>query len=113
MNNIHCPHRTTGVVEHPFLVQVQVRVGDLLAQLGDDEVHDRASVITVSSNGALRQVVQVGRIEDVELLQPRVQVAVETGKKGQEGHGEASAAHDDELFRMGKQLAGKTEAQES
>lgn len=112
MDNIHCPHRTTGVVEDPFLVQVQVRVGDLLAQLGDDEVHHRASVIAMSGNGALRQVVQVGGIEDVELLQARVQVAVETSEKGQEGHGEASAAHDDELFREGKQLTGKTGAAE-
>lgn len=110
MDNIHCPHRTTGVVKHPFLLGVQVRVGDLLAQLGDNEVHHRAGVIAMSSNGALRQIVQVGGIEDVELLQPRVEVAVETGKKGQEGHGEASAAHDDEVFQKGKQLTGKTGA---
>lgn len=80
MNDVHCAHGTTGIVENPLLRGAQVVWSNLLLQLGDNEVDDRAGVLAMSLNGALREIVQVLRVENVELLQARVEVAVDGGK---------------------------------
>lgn len=84
MDDVHGTHRTTGIVEHPLLLEVQVLSADLGLELGDDEVDDGVGVIAMGLDGALRQVVQVVRVEDVELVQARVEEAVDGGEKGQE-----------------------------
>lgn len=93
MNDVHGAHGTTGVVKNPFLVAVEMRARGLLLQLGDDKVDDGARVVAVGGDGALRQFVQVRRVEDVELIQAGVEVAVETGEEGHQGDQEGETAH--------------------
>lgn len=109
MDDVHRAHGTTGIVENPLLLDAQVLRSNLLLQLGDDEVDDGARVLTMALNGALRQIVQVLRVEDVELVQARVEVAVDRGEQGQENgqeaqipDGEAAAA----AAGAGRLLAG-------
>lgn len=109
MDDVHRAHGTTGVVENPLLLDAQVLGSNLLLQLGDNEVDDGAGVLAMALNGALRQIVQVLRVENVELLQARVEVAVDGGEQGQEDgqeaqipEGEAAAA----AAGAGRLLAG-------
>ena len=76
MDNVHGAHRTTGIVKHPLLLGAQILRPNLLLQLGHDIIDDGASIITVSFDGALREIVQMLRVKDVELLQARVKEAV-------------------------------------
>lgn len=78
MDNVHGTHSTAGIVENPFLFLVHELAGNLLVQLGDDVVDNGASVISVSCNGALGDIVQLTRFEDVELLKTRVEVGIES-----------------------------------
>lgn len=98
MDDVHGTHSTTGVVKHPFLLLVQVDFV-LLAQFTNNVVDDGASVIAVGTDSRLRDLVQMLRVEDVELLETCIEVAVERGEEGQEdgeetegAHGEAAAA---------------------
>lgn len=91
MDNVHGTHRTTGIVKHPFLLGAQVLRANLLLQLGDDEVDNRASVFAMGLDRALREIVQVLGVEDVELVQARVEVAVDGGEEGEEDGQEAEA----------------------
>lgn len=84
VDNVHGAHGATGVVEHPLLLGAQVVGADLLLQLGNNEVDDGTSVLAVGANGALRHIVQVFRVEDVELLEARIEVSVDSGEQSQE-----------------------------
>lgn len=79
MDNVHGAHGTAGVVKHPLLVEVDVlRV--LLLELADDEVDYGLRVLAVGRHAALRQLVQLAVVEDVEALE----VALEKGhQRGQ------------------------------
>lgn len=78
MDNVHGTHSTTGIVENPFLFLVHELAGHLLVQLRDDVIDNRASVISVSCNGALGDIMQLTGFEDVELLKTRVEIGVES-----------------------------------
>lgn len=91
MDDVHGTHRTTGVVKHPFLLGAQVLRAHLLLQLGDNEVDHGTGVIAVFLDRALREIVQMLRVEDVELVQARVEVAVDSGEQGEEDGQEAEA----------------------
>lgn len=93
MDNVHGTHSTTSIVKNPFLVLVDVLAGNLLVQLRDNVVHDSASVVPVCCNGTLREVMQVIRLEDVELFQTRVEEGVESREQGQEDRKEPERTH--------------------
>lgn len=78
MDNVHGTHSTTGVVENPFFFLVHELARNLLVQLGDDVVDNRASVISVSCNGTLREIVQLTGFENVELLKTCVEIGIES-----------------------------------
>lgn len=67
VDDVHGPHGTAGVVEDPLLIEVDVVLGTRqLAELVDDVLHNGPSVVSVGSDAALRQVVEVRWLEDVE-----------------------------------------------
>lgn len=80
MNDVHRAHCTTSIVENPLLVEVQVLAGQFLVQLRDDVAHHGAGVVSMGGNGALGQVMQMRRLEDVEPLE----VFVEIDEQGRE-----------------------------
>ena len=71
VNDIHGTHGATGVVENPFLVEVHVGFGGGGLQVGDDIGDDGASVVAMLCDCALREVVQLCGLEDVETLEAR------------------------------------------
>ena len=84
VDHVHGAHGAAGVVEYPLLLGAQVVGADFLLQLGDDEVDDGAGVLAVGGDGALRHIVQVLWVEDVELFQTRIEESVDGGEQGQE-----------------------------
>lgn len=84
VDNVHSAHGATSVVEYPLLLGAQVVGADLLLQLGNNEVDDGASVLAVSANGTLRHIVQVLGVEDVELLEARIEESVDGREQSQE-----------------------------
>lgn len=67
VDDVHGPHGTAGVVEDPLLIEVDVVLGTRqLAELVDDVLDNGPSVVSVGSDAALRQVVEVRWLEDVE-----------------------------------------------
>lgn len=79
MDDVHSTHRTTSIVKHPFLLSTQVLRADFLLQLCDNEIDNGAGVLAVCLNRPLREIVQVLRVEDVELVQSCIEVAVDGG----------------------------------
>jgi len=77
VNNVHGTHGAASVVEDPFLVEVYVGLGRSVLQVGHDVGDDSASVIAMLCNCALREVVQLGWLEDVETLQARFEEDVD------------------------------------
>jgi len=96
MQQVHGTHGTTGVVEDPLLVEVDVacsaavaaevrerrgaarrnqRTRVALVQLGGDLVHDRANIVGVRLQGRLGDLVQHGGLEDVLRLHTRTRGA--------------------------------------
>lgn len=106
MDDVHGTHRTAGIVKHPLLLGAQILRAHLLLQLGHDVVDDGASVLAVSLDRALRQVVKVVRVEDVELVQARVEVAVDGGEERQEDGQEAEALEGEAAAARGGLAAG-------
>jgi len=106
MNDVHGTHSTTSIVENPFLVLVQVVTGNLLVQLGDNEVDHRTGVVAMSLNSALGEIVQVFGIEDVELLKTSIEVAVQCSEDGHEDREETEFAHGEAAATAGI-LAGE------
>lgn len=92
VDDVHGTHGATGVVEYPLLLGAQVLGLNLLLQLGNNEVDDGAGVLSVSLDRALRQIVQVLRVEDVELLEARIEESVDGGEQGQEDGEEAQGS---------------------
>lgn len=99
VDHIHGAHGTAGIVEHPLLLGAQIVGADLLLELGNNEVDDGAGVFAMGADGALGEVMQVLGVKDVELLEARVEVAVDGGEESQEDgeeaeglQGEAAAA---------------------
>lgn len=68
MDDIHATHCSTGVVEYPLLVQVNIASRQLLAQLGRDVADHALRVIAVCGNCTLREIMQLSWLEDVEIL---------------------------------------------
>lgn len=67
MDNVHGAHGTASIVEHPLLVQVDIgRVHTM--ELRDNVVNNGLGVVTMLGNSALRKVMQMLVIEDVEFL---------------------------------------------
>lgn len=93
MDNIHGTHRPSGIIKHPFLLQIQVIPRSRLIEFGDDMIDHTPGVITMSRNRALRQLVQLIRSEDVELVQARIEVGVCRGEEGQDEAQDAEGAH--------------------
>jgi hypothetical protein len=91
VNHVHGAHGTAGVVEHPLLLGAQVVGADLLLELGNNEVDDGASVFAMGADSALGEVVEVFGVKDVELLEARVEVAVDSGEESQEDGEEAES----------------------
>lgn len=104
MDNVHSTHGTTGVVEHPLLLEVQVVDADLGLKLGDNEVDDGIGIIAMGLDGTLRQVVQVLWVEDVELVQARVEVAVDGGEQGQDNGEDAKVAEGEAATAAARRL---------
>ena len=77
MNDVHCSHSTSSIVEDPLLVQVNVAARQLLAQFPGDEGDDSGRVIAMSSNSTQREVMKVRWVQDVEPVEVRVQVSVQ------------------------------------
>lgn len=105
VDDIHRTHSTAGVVEHPLLMLVQVGGSDLFLELGDDVVDDGAGVITVGLDGALGDIVQMLMVEDVELVQARVEEAVDGGEEGQKDGDDAESAEGEAAAAAGRLLA--------
>ena len=89
VDHVHGAHGTTRIVEDPLLLGAQVVWTDLLLQLGNNEVDDGTGVLAMSANGALGEIVEMVWVEDVELLQARVEESVDGGEQGQEDGEEA------------------------
>ena len=89
VDHVHGAHGTAGVVENPLLLGAQVVGTDLLLQLGNDEVDNGASIFAMSADRTLGEIVEVIRVEDVELLQARVEESVDRGEQGEEDGQEA------------------------
>ena len=92
MDDVHSAHGTTSIVEHPLLLLVQVGGSDLLLELGNDVVDNGTGIITVSLDSALGELVQMLVIEDVELIQARVEEAVDGGEESEEDGEDAQSA---------------------
>ena len=84
VNNVHSTHGTTSVVEYPLLLKVQVLSLKLLIQLVDDVLDNGARVVSMRRDGALRNIVQMGRVKDVERLEMLIEVVEERGESGKE-----------------------------
>jgi hypothetical protein len=70
MDDIHGAHSTAGVIEHPFLLEIdEVLHSRALSQLVDNVLNDRPGVVTMGSNTALREIVEMVRLKDVERLE--------------------------------------------
>jgi hypothetical protein len=98
VDNVHGAHGAAGVVEHPLLVKVEVVRADLLLQFAHDVADHGTRVVSMRRNCALRQVVQMGRLEDVEPVEVLVEVVEERRerseqqrKDGQRGSAAATA----------------------
>ena len=92
MDDVHSAHGTTSIVEHPLLLLVQVGGSDLLLELGNDVVDNGTGIITVSLDSALGELVQMLVIEDVELVQARIEEAVDGGEQSEEDIDDAQSA---------------------
>lgn len=84
VDHVHSAHGTAGVVEHPLLLSAEVVGTNLLLQLGNNEVDDGAGVFTMGAYGTLGEIMQMVRVEDIELFQACVEEAVDGGEEGQE-----------------------------
>lgn len=84
VDHVHGAHGTAGVVEHPLLLSAEVVGTNLLLQLGNNEVDDGAGVFTMGAYGTLGEIMQMVRVEDIELFQACVEEAVDGGEEGQE-----------------------------
>lgn len=71
MDDIHGAHSTAGVVKHPFLLDIDVVLHSrALSQLVHNVLNDRPGVVAMRSNTALRKVMEMVRLKDVERLEP-------------------------------------------
>lgn len=68
VENPHATHRTASIVEHPVLLQVDIP-GHLLVQLRDDILHHSSGIVAMLRNRALRNIMQMVLVEDVESLE--------------------------------------------
>lgn len=92
MDDVHSAHGTACIVEHPFFILVQVGGSDLLLELGNNVVNNGTGVIAVRLDSALGELVQMLVIEDVELVQARIEEAVDGGEQSEEDSDDAQSA---------------------
>lgn len=92
MNNIHRAHRAPRIIKNPLLIQINVPPRKLLTQLARDERHDASCVIAMSRDGAEREIVQIGRVEDVEPVEVRVEELVDECQHSDDYQGDGGFA---------------------
>jgi len=73
MNNIHSTHRAPCIIKNPLLLKINVPSRKLLAQLARDKRYHSRGVITMSGDGAEREIVEIGGVEDVEPVEVGVE----------------------------------------
>jgi len=86
MNNIHRAHRAPRIIKNPLLIQINVTPRELLAQLARDKRHDARCVVPMGGDGAEREIVQIGRVEDVEPVEVGVEELVDECQDGEDDH---------------------------
>lgn len=89
VDDVHCAHGAASVVENPLLIDVHILLANRLLQISDDKVDNGARVLAMSLDSTLRQIMQVLRVKDVELVEARVEEAVQGREQGQENREEA------------------------
>lgn len=89
VNDVHRAHGAASIVENPLLLSAQILLANLVLQLSDDEVNNGARILAMSLDSTLRQIMQVLGIENVELVEARVEEAVQGREQGQENREEA------------------------
>lgn len=83
MNDIHRPHRPSGIIKHPLLGGTQIRTDLLiLFQQRDDIRHNARGVVSMVRNRGLGNRMQLSRGEDVKIVQMSVEVEVEGWEEG-------------------------------
>lgn len=85
MDNVHGAHGTASIVKDPFLVEIDISSGQLLAELVDNVLDDLGGVVAVRCNGTLGQIVQVDRVKDVKGLEMRLEKVKESGQQRNSG----------------------------
>lgn len=95
VDNVHGTHGTTGVVEDPFLVEVdEARGRSLTVQLVHNVANHTARVISMCGDAPLSQVVQVIWREDVERIESLLEEVHDRAEKAdQHGQDCQEAAH--------------------
>lgn len=86
VDNVHGTHCATGIVKHPLLMDIDV-ARQLLAQLVDNVLDNSLRVVAVRGDAALRQVLEMVEVEDVELIEVLLGDVEDGGEQGRE-HGE-------------------------
>lgn len=95
VDDVHGTHGTTSVVEHPLLIVVHVRSNAVaLVQLVDDVLDNSLSIVAVSADGALGQIVKVLGIEDVEGLETLLKDVGDGRNQGEQDGEELEPATD-------------------
>ena len=70
VDNVHGTHRTTGIVEYPFLVMVDIALdAGLVTKLMYNVVDDGPGVVPVDLNSLFGELVKLLRVEYVKGLQ--------------------------------------------
>lgn len=96
VDNVHGTHCASSIVEHPFLVQVDIFSSRTLAELANDLCNNSLSVVSMVCDCSLRKVVKLLCVENVETLKVLFHIVNNGGKKGDEdrdnGKGVCAAA---------------------
>lgn len=88
MDNVHGSHGAAGVVEYPLLIGVDVAAdGHVGLELVDDVLDHGLGVAGVGVDGGLGDGIELGEVEDVELVDVLVE-DVEDGSQDGEEDGE-------------------------
>ena len=87
VDDVHLPHCSAGVVEHPFLLEVEVGLdGVCVVELLDDVVDYGGCVVAVSVYATPGNGMQLIRIEDIEVVQTGLKVLVHAVQGGGHRH---------------------------
>ncbi len=87
MDYVHGTHSSACIVEHPFLIQVDITTGELLTQLSYDIAEDGFGVVAMLGDSAEGEVVELRGAEDVEPVEVGVEEVVQRGEEGDKDGG--------------------------